>query len=127
MSWQYVIEWFPGPPSASSSASKNIVVVTSKPRARRESDLIKIDAWTDVDGDNGNRTEAVAVYASVTRGGLPVLSARITMEVVDTDSMETVYSAVMLDDGYGGETTCFCCRQRLRGWLDVCDFMCDLL
>ena len=96
MTWQYTIDWIPG-----GAFSKNVVVVTSKPRSRTESDLLLVDAWTsEVDGKNGSD---VSAFVRVTRGGMPVLGARVRMEVGKVDEGTTVFVADMLDDGFGGK------------------------
>ncbi len=98
MTWTYSIEWFPGG-GAAAAASKNIVVVTSKPRSRTDSELIRTAAWT-AEAHDANRT-AVTAYVSVTRGGMPVLGARVKMSL--KIGGRTVREAEMLDDGYAGE------------------------
>ena len=101
MTWQYTIDWIPGGIGSGGTFSKNVVVVSSKPRSRSESDLILVDAWTsEVDGKNGSD---VSAFVRVTRGGMPVLGARVRMEVGKVDEGTTVFVADMLDDGFGGK------------------------
>ena len=103
MTWQYTIDWIPGGVGSGGALSKNVVVVTSKPRSRTESDLLLVDAWTsEVDGKNGSD---VSAFVRVTRGGMPVLGARVRMEVGKVDDGTTVFVADMLDDGFGGKLT----------------------
>ena len=102
-----------------------MVVVTSKPRTRRAEDIIRVDTWTSADpsADHGagagagarNLTAPVAVYARVTRGGLPVLGARVSVRVrIEQDAQRESNGALagkdlslaavdLVDDGYGGE------------------------
>ena len=102
MTWQYTIDWISGGIGSGGTLSKNVVVVSSKPRSRRESDLILVDAWTsEVDGKNG--TSDISAFVRVTRGGMPVLGARVRMEVDKVDEGTTVFVAEMLDDGFGGK------------------------
>ena len=104
MTWQYTIDWIPGGiGSGGGTFSKNVVVVSSKPRSRSESDLILVDAWTsELDGENDS-SDAVSAFVRVTRGGMPVLGARVRMEVGRVDEGTTILVADMLDDGYGGK------------------------
>ena len=99
--WQYTIDWMPGGTGNGGAFSKNVVVVSSKPRSRSESDLIVVDAWTSE--ANGRNRSQVSVFVRVTRGGMPVLGARVRMEVTRAEKGATVFVADMLDDGFGGE------------------------
>ena len=99
--WQYTIDWIPSDTGNGGTLSKNVVVVSSKPRSRSESDLIVVDAWTS-EANGWNRSE-VSVFVQVTRGGMPVLGARVRMEVTSAEKGTTLFVADMLDDGFGGE------------------------
>ena len=129
MTWQYAIEWYPGGAANAAAGRKNVVVVTSKPRTRRAEDIIRVDTWTSADpsADNDsagagarNLTAPVAVYARVTRGGLAVLGARVSVRVrIEQDAQQESNGALagkdlslaavdLVDDGYGGELTFYC-------------------
>ena len=131
MTWQYAIEWYPGGAANAAAVRKNVVVVTSKPRTRRADDIIRVDTWTSADpsaDDDGagagagarNLTAPVAVYARVTRRGLPVLGARVSVRVrIEQDAQQESSGALagkdlslaavdLIDDGYGGELTFYC-------------------
>lgn len=125
MTWQYNIEWHSGNPRKAAAESTtnpmNIVVVTSKPRARTADGLIRIKSWLGEStasnqtssGRGAGSFQPIAIFAQVLRGNDPVLGARVSVRV-DVENLaksgsKQVTNVVKLspfelvDDGYGGK------------------------
>ena len=105
MNWRYSIEWFP----TSSRTRKSIVIVTSKPRTRDESELVSVKVWTDRDQDGDRKItgeKPLAIFASVSKGGAPVIEAKVTLDVEVENENGTIFALLpihLLDNGLGGE------------------------
>lgn len=128
MSWQYVIEWHRGPKSyfestsqeavvgaaslPAAAGSKNVVVVTSKPRTQTEHELISVESWTNFDhvratSTNGTKGGHLAIYAKLQRGNSPIQGARVTASLVvqHINGSHLQFEPLELDDnGYGGRS-----------------------
>lgn len=103
MNWRYSIEWFP----TSSRTRKSIVIVTSKPRTREESELVSVKVWTNRDQDDDTKItgdKPLAIFASVTMGGGAVIDADVTLEVEVENENGTIFALSpfrLLDNGLG--------------------------
>ena len=100
--WRYTIKWS----GAGARVSKNIVMVTSKPR--QSVDAVRVNVWTrgtsDVMTHGHHITGPVPVYASVSIGLSPVLGATVYLDVEVENSNGTVFvllPSLMLDNGHG--------------------------
>ena len=109
MTWTYSIEWHTGGGSATRSADggtrKSIVVISSKLRSSKESDLITVDVWT-----QESEEIPIAVFAQVRKGGQPVLGARVSVsvEIERKKAGNLKLDPVILEDkGNGGEFNSF--------------------
>ena len=100
--WRYTIKWS----GAGARVSKNIVMVTSKPR--QSVDAVRVNVWTrgtsDVMTHGHQITGPVPVYASVSIGSSPVLGATVYLDVEVENSNGTVFvllPSLMLDNRHG--------------------------
>ena len=112
MTWQYTIEWHDTSTGGKSgiiiSNRKSIVMVTSKPRSKKESNLITVKAWTTQSSDANDDADPakIAVHAQVLRGDSPVIGAKVmasvTLESTNNGSLVTLSPVRLHDNGYGG-------------------------
>ena len=97
MTWNYLIEWHDLPidnykfnPNPTS-----IVMVSSKPRSKLESDLIKIEPWIE-----GN-----LLFVQLQIGQNPIIGAKVmiylTPEITSGNSDSDLVSMKLYDDGFG--------------------------
>ena len=69
MTWKYTIEWHTITNHGTNPNPQSIVMVTSKPRSKSESQLIHIKSWT-----NQNQV----LFAQVLRGKNAIIGAKVT-------------------------------------------------
>ena len=103
--WRYTIRWS----GAGARVSKNIVMVSSKPR--QSVDAVRVSVWTggamraSDDIPNGHQLSSpVPVYARVSVGSSPVLGATVYLDIEVENSNGTVFvllPSLMLDNGHG--------------------------
>ena len=107
--WRYTIRWS----GAGARVSKNIVMVSSKPR--QSVDAVRVSVWTggaitsgqgaSDDINSGHKLGSpVPVYARVSVGSSPVLGATVYLDVEVENSNGTVFvllPSLMLDNGHG--------------------------
>ena len=108
--WRYTVTWHvPRVPREA------VVTVTSRPRVRDPSeprDEVRVAVWTSEDGGGGAVSGArpLAMFASVTRGGLPVAGAVVEVFVAVTGSeagaaTQHLGPLQLLDSGSGDPDT----------------------
>ena len=93
--WRYIIKWS----GAGARVSKNIVVVSSKPR--RSVDAVRVSVWA---GDMAMVRGPVPVYTRVSVGQQPVLGATVYLDIEVENSNGTVFvllPSLMRDNGHG--------------------------
>ena len=103
--WRYTIRWS----EAGARVSKNIVMVSSKPR--QSVDAVRVSVWTrgamgaSDDIPSGHQLSSpVPVYARVSVGSSPVLGATVYLDVEVENTNGTVFvllPSLMLDNGHG--------------------------
>lgn len=107
--WRYTIRWS----GAGARVSKNIVMVSSKPR--QSVDAVRVSVWTggaisnnqgaSDDIPSGHQLSSpVPVYAQVSVGSSPVLGATVYLDVEVENTNGTVFvllPSLMLDNGHG--------------------------
>ena len=95
--WRYTIKWS----EAGARVSKNIVMVSSKPR--RSVDAVRVSVWV---GDMAREKVMgpVPVYTRVSVGQQPVLGATVYLDIEVENSNGTVFvllPSLMRDNGHG--------------------------
>ena len=94
--WTYTIKWS----GAGARVSKNIVMVSSKPR--RSVDAVRVSVWV---GDMAREMMGpVPVYTRVSVGQQPVLGATVYLDIEVENSNGTVFvllPSLMRDNGHG--------------------------
>ena len=95
--WRYTIKWS----GAGARVSKNIVMVSSKPR--RSVDAVRVSVWV---GDMAREKVMgpVPVYTRVSVGQQPVLGATVYLDIEVENSNGTVFvllPSLMRDNGHG--------------------------
>ena len=95
--WSYSIQW--SDTRLRSLARKSLVVVTSRPRSRKEADLVTVELAT-----SDQTSLPLSVVARVAVGGRPVINATVMLEVEVRNENGTTFPLpllALLDDGRG--------------------------